>query len=182
MNSKNSGHVFPEDMWMILESEKRRRIEPAEKLVKEIVSRVKKRDVAFDIGAGTGYFTGILSRTFKKVYAVEKSEKLAGILHSKGFKNVGIIVSDVPPQIDFEVDLVLFADSLHEIPCKKEYAEWCKRSKYVVIVDWKKDVCPDFGPPDAHRLSRESIIELFKDFNFKELEIYTCHFVLFGSK
>ena len=182
MDELEAKHVFPEDMWEVLESKERRKAEPPEKLIDEIVKRVERREVAFDIGAGTGYFTQALSRVFKRVYAVERSEKLAKILHSKGLKNVGIIVSATPPPVDFEIDLVLFADSLHEISCKEEYAEWCRKSRCIVIVDWKKGVCPDFGPRDDHRLSQESVVKLFRGFEFEELDLYRCHFVLFGKR
>ena len=177
-------HVFPEDMWHVLESEERRKREPPERLAGEIERRVGgvERGIAFDIGAGTGYFTEVLSGLFKKVYAVERSEKLARILASKGLKNVGVIVSEKPPPVDFEVDLVLFADSLHEISCRKEYARWCERSKYLVVVEWKKGECLSCGPPDSHRLSVDEILTLFDSFEFEEIDIYPCHYVLFGRR
>ncbi len=171
-------HVFPEDRWEILESEERRKSEPPER-IEDLLKKVDRREVAFDVGAGTGYFTEVLSKHFRRVYAVERSEKLAYILHSKGLKNVGVIVSDKPPEIDFEIDLVLFADSLHEIACKEDYAEWCKKSRYLIVIDWRKDKCMDVGPPQAHRLDVKQVKELF-DFEFEEYEIYPCHFVLFG--
>ncbi len=188
-------HVFPEDMWHLLESEERKKREPAERLAEIIKERIRRRKVAFDIGAGTGYFTVQLSKLFEKVYAVERSEKLARILASKasktseasktskGLKNIGIIVSEKPPEIDFDVDLVLFADSLHEISCKKEYVEWCcSRSKYVLIVDWKKGVCQNAGPPDSHRIGEDDVAELFSCYKFEKFDIYPCHYVLLGVR
>jgi len=176
-------HVFPEDMWHVLESEGRKKSEPPERLTEEIKRRVKKRNVAFDVGAGTGYFTAELSKLFEKVYAVERSEKLARILSSKGLKNVGIIISEKPPLIDFDVDLTLFADSLHEISCREEYAKWCcEKSEHVVVVEWKKGVCQKAGPPDSHRLEEEEVIDLFNCFDFERIDLYPCHYVLFGSR
>jgi len=65
-------HKFNPRDWHILESEWRRRILPVEPLLKK-VSKLNKKDIAFDIGAGTGYFTVPLAKVFKKVYAVEIS-------------------------------------------------------------------------------------------------------------
>ncbi len=170
-------HVFPEDKWEILESEERRNREPPEKIV-TILKKIKDRCIAFDIGAGTGYFTEVLAKHFKKVYAVERSEKLAKILHSKNIKNVGIIISEEPLEIDFKIDLVLFADSIHEISKIEEYAEWCKISKHVIIIDWKKD--SPIGPPVSHRIEKEKVIKLFKNFKFEEYDLYPYHYTLFG--
>ncbi len=171
-------HVFPEEKWEVLESEERRKREPPDK-IEFLLDRIKVKNVAFDVGAGTGYFTSILSKHFKRVYAVERSEKLAVILHSKGMKNVGVIVSEKPVDVDFDLDLVLFADSLHEISDAKSYANWCRKSKYLIVIDWKKD--SPTGPPVDHRIDKSYVLNLFKDFEFEEFDIYPHHFVLFGK-
>ncbi len=174
-------HRFDAKNWKILESEWRKKILPVDPLMKKI-SEIPKRDVAFDIGAGTGYFTVHLARMFRKVYAVEINLEMAKILSSKGLKNVGIIISDRPPEIDFEIDFVLFADSLHEIDCREEYVEWCCRNaKSFAVIDWRKDC--DFGPPKEDRLEEEEVRRWFeKCFDVESLDVYECHFFLFGKK
>ncbi len=165
---------------MIMESDLRRKILPVEPLIEKI-KELDKRDIAFDIGAGTGYFTVHLAKFFKKVYAVEKDVNAVNKLASKGLKNVGIIVSDKPIDIDFEVDFVLFADSLHEIEDKEGYANWVKRyARSFAVIDWKKDACLDFGPPSNLRLDINYVLDLFKDFNKEVLKVYKCHFFIFG--
>ncbi len=174
-------HRFDAKHWHILESEWRKRILPVEPLIKRL-EILPKRDVAFDIGAGTGYFTVHLARLFRKVYAVEVNLEMAKILASKGLKNVGIIISEKPPEIDFKIDFVLFADSLHEIDCREEYIEWCcMHADNVAVIDWKKDC--DFGPPKEDRLDEEYVKRLLERcFKVERIESYECHFFLFGSR
>jgi len=57
---------------------------------------LKKTDVVLEIGSGTGILTKKLCDYSKKVYAVEKDERLITILHDllKNVKNVEIICGD----------------------------------------------------------------------------------------
>ncbi len=59
-------------------------------------SEIKKTDIVLEIGAGTGILTSKLSDYAKKVYAIEKDDRLydilSGILGKK--KNVEIIIGD----------------------------------------------------------------------------------------
>ncbi len=174
-------HRFNHRHWHILESDWRRQILPVEPLIEKLET-LQRRDVAFDIGAGTGYFTVHLARLFRKVYAVEVSLEMARILASKGLKNVGIIISEKPPQIDFEIDFVLFADSLHEIDCREEYIEWCcKHARSVAVIDWNMDC--EFGPPKRDRLDEDYVKEMLERcFDVENIKAYRCHFFLFGRK
>ncbi len=166
----------------VLESEWRRKILPPEPLIEKIKT-LERRNVAFDIGAGTGYFTVHLAKLFKKVYAVEVNPEAVKILADKGLKNVGVILSEKPPEVDFEVDFVLFADSLHEIEDKEGYAKWVKEhAMSFAVIDWKRDTCTDFGPPREHRLSLEYVLNLFENFEIEVLDVYSCHFFVFGIR
>jgi len=167
----------------VLESEGRKKILPVEPLL-EKVKTLEKRNIAFDIGAGTGYFTVPLANLFKKVYAVEVNPEAVKILASKGVKNIGIILSEKPPEIDFEVDFVLFADSLHEIDDRDGYAEWVKKhAKAFAVIDWKRNECTDFGPPLKHRIDDDEVVKLFEDaFELESIDVYKCHFFVFGVK
>lgn len=174
-------HVFDERYWRILESDWRRRILPVEPLL-NIIKNLKERNVAFDIGSGTGYFTVHLAGIFRKVYAVEISLKMAEILSSKGLRNIGIIISERPPDVDFDIDFVLFADSLHEIVCKEEYIRWAgEKSKYIAVIDWKKE--SEYGPKVEDRIDKEFVKELLSEyFVVREIEAYRYHFFLFGER
>ncbi|ADB57481.1 class I SAM-dependent methyltransferase [Archaeoglobus profundus] len=164
----------------ILESDWRRKVLPVKPLLEKI-EKLESRNVAFDIGAGTGYFTVHLAKFFRKVYAVEKDIEAVKKLANKGLRNVGIIVSDKPPEIDFEVDFVLFADSLHEIENREEYADWVKKhAKSFAVIDWKKESCLDIGPPSDRRLDIDYVLKLFKGFNIEVLNVYKCHYFIFG--
>jgi SAM-dependent methyltransferase len=167
----------------ILESEGRKKILPVEPLLKRL-ERLETKNVAFDIGAGTGYFTIPLARIFKKVYAVDVNPKAIEIISKKGAKNVGAILSEKPPEIDFDIDFVLFADSLHEIEDRKGYANWVKeRSKSFAVIDWRRDACTNFGPPLKHRIEIDEVFELFGDvFDLESIDVYECHFFVFGIK
>ena len=174
-------HKFNPKDWHILESEWRKSILPVEPLLKK-VNDLNKKDVAFDIGAGTGYFTVPLAKVFKKVYAVEISLDMAKILASKGVRNVGIIISDKPPKIEFDIDFVLFADSLHEIDDKEEYIMWvCEKADAVAVIDWRKD--SEIGPPKEDRLDEEFVRDLLERcFDVESINVYNHHFFLFGRK
>ncbi len=161
----NKKHKFDPKKAYILESEWRRKIFPPEKVIEFIESLRPKKNVVFDIVAGSGYLTIPLVRIFKKVYAVEISEEMAKILRKRveeeGLLNVGIILSDTPPNVDFKIDVVLFSNVLHEMDNPEEYLEWASRADYVVVAEWKKDEM-EFGPPVEERLSLEEIEKLSK--------------------
>jgi len=174
-------HRFDSRNWKLLESEWRRKILPVDPAMELLRREVRIRNIAFDIGAGTGYFTKPLSSIFKRVYAVEVNLELAKILASKGLKNVGIIISDKPVDVDFTVDLVAFVDSLHEITCREDYARWCSdHAEHVLVIDWRKDA--EVGPPKEDRIDPATVKSLFKDFEFREYEMYPYHFTLLGKK
>ncbi|AAB89062.1 MULTISPECIES: class I SAM-dependent methyltransferase [Archaeoglobus] len=158
-------HKFDPKKAHILDSEWRRKIFPPEKVVEFIESLRPKKNVLFDVGAGTGYLTIPLARVFKKVYAVEISEEMAEVLRRRveeeGLLNIGIIVSEKPPEVDFRVDVVLFSNVLHEMDNPEEYLEWASRADYVVVAEWKKEKT-EFGPPVEERLSLEELENLSK--------------------
>ncbi|RLI78995.1 class I SAM-dependent methyltransferase [Archaeoglobales archaeon] len=178
---------FDHRHWRILESEERRKMHPVEPLIKEIDKIVANKNVAFDIGAGTGYYTIPLSRIFKRVYAVEMNEKMVEVLirrlEEEKVKNVGIILTDKPPEIDFGVDFILFANVLHEMDeeLRLDYLRWAKMSNSICVVDWKKDA--RFGPPPHVRIDEEDMAKLMEEIGFdvQHLDIYEQQYVLFGT-
>ncbi|TDA25139.1 MAG: class I SAM-dependent methyltransferase [Archaeoglobi archaeon] len=164
-----------------LESSQIRRFFPAEKVLGAIGGiREMKKNVAFDVGAGTGYLTIPLSKIFKKVYAVEISHEMAEKLYEKlkkeGVRNVGIIVSAEPPKIDFKIDLVVFSNALHEMENPKDYLSWAKRADFVLVAEWKK-VHSDFGPPVDKRISLNEILEICRGFEILRSFELPFHYV-----
>lgn len=147
----------------MLDSEWRKKYFPPEKVMEFISSLGMKKNVAFDIGSGTGYLTIPLARMFKKVYAVEANEEMAEILRKRledeKILNVGIIISPTPPDVDFKINLALFSNVLHELEKPEEYLSWASRSDYVVVAEWKKEEA-EFGPPLNERISLEELLEM----------------------
>lgn len=174
-------HKFDVKNAKILESEWRRRVFPCEKVIGFVESlKGLRKNVAFDIGAGTGYLTIPLSRVFKKVYAVEASMEIAEILRKRVDEekalNVGIIVSEKPPEIDFHINLVLFSNVLHEMDEPGKYLEWASNADYVVVAEWKKEEM-EFGPPLDERISLEELLEISKLNLVKKME-FKYHYLV----
>ncbi len=182
-------HVFDPSNKHELESDKRREIQPPDPLVK-FVSEIPDeiRQIAVDVGAGTGYFTVHLAKLFKKVYAIEISFEMAEYLikkaHESGLMNIGVIVSDKPPELDFNVDFVLFANVLHELSDPQSYIHWAaSKSRTIVVIDWKKIETP-FGPPLDDRILEEDVITMLEREGLKvdEIDAYQYHYFIVGER
>jgi len=168
-------HVFDPKKAHILDSEWRRKVFPPDKVIRFIESiEGLKKNVVFDIGAGTGYLTIPLAKIFKKVYAVEISLEMAEILRKRleyeKVPNVGIIITDEPPEIDFSVDLVLFSNVLHEMENPTDYLSWSKRADFVVVAEWKKEEMP-FGPSLEERISIKELENMCNLNNLKLVKV-----------
>lgn len=111
------------------------------------------------------------------------AEKLRKRLEDLGVKNVGIIISDKPVDFDFEVDLILFANVLHEVENWRELLEWSRIAKHVVVIDWKK-VETDFGPPLEERIGEDEMEEVLKEIfrSVKKYDFYEYHYFFLCSK
>jgi len=167
----------------ILRSEKRKKILPTDVFEREVIGRLRFKENAVDYGAGTGYFTEILAKHFRRVYAVEAEKSMALILkkemEKRGVENVGIIVSETPPDLDFQIDFILFSNVLHEVDEISLFLDWSIKGKVVCIIDWMK-IETEFGPPLDERIDeREMIGAVEKRFRYVEsLKLYPYHYVL----
>ena len=182
-------HIFDPSHAHVLESEERRKILPVEPLV-ELAKVLPEgmRKVAFDIGAGTGYYTIPLSRIFEKVYAVEVSSEMAMLLRKRleeeGIENIGIIVTEKPPDIDFRINLCLFANVLHEMEKPEEYLRWAaEKSDFVAVIDWKK-VETGFGPPLNERIDEEDMVKMLESTGLRveKIEAFPYHYFLVAKR
>ncbi len=164
-------------------SDRRRRIIPTDVFDREVISRVGKGDTAVDYGAGSGYFTEVLARHFRRVYAIDAEwrmvEALRKEMDKRGIDNVGIILSDGPVDLDFQVDFILFSNVLHEVDEPERLVEWSRIARFVCVIDWKK-VETEFGPPVDERIGEEEMKDLLgKHFSsVTSLNIYPYHYVL----
>lgn len=168
-----------------LKSERRKKILPLEKFESSVLNILKYRDNAVDYGAGIGYFTIPIAKHFKRVFAVDSNpemvRKLKEELENHSVRNVGIIVSNVYPEFDFEVDFVLFSNVLHEVDNYLEILDRASKAKVVCVIDWKK-IETEFGPPLNERIDRNEMISTLKKYwkHIKELEIFPYHYTLIG--
>ena len=175
-------HIFSGDP-DVLRSEKRKKILPVEVFERAVLSRLRYRDTAVDYGAGTGYFTEVLAKHFRRVYAVEAKVSMASILREeldkRGVKNVGIIISDTPQNFDFEIDFILFSNVLHEVDEPEKFLEWSRNARVVVVIEWKK-IETELGPPVEERIEKQEMLKMAeRNFRFVECpEIYPFHYTL----
>ena len=124
-----------------------------------------------DLGAGTGYFSGYLSKSVGDegtVFAVDTEPNLVVHLreraeHEDTPKVVPILASPDNPRLPAaSVDVVLIVDTYHHIDARRTYFLGLQRSLTrdgrVAIIDWHKRDLP-VGPPPSHKLAREQVLE-----------------------
>jgi ubiquinone/menaquinone biosynthesis C-methylase UbiE len=151
-----------------------------------------------DLGSGPGFFTIPMAQmTGEKglVYAVDSNQIMLNALKENIAKSqvnpntIKLVNSDVSNTgIPSEsVDLVLFANVLHEVADRKvffqEVRRICKPTAHIVDVDWKK-ASTGHGPPIKIRLSENEVNAVFADNGFcgiKQIPIGPYHYELIGK-
>jgi ubiquinone/menaquinone biosynthesis C-methylase UbiE len=133
-----------------------------------------------DLGSGPGFFTIPMAQiTGEKglVYAVDSDQNMLDSLKENIAKSgvnpqvIKIVNSDVcHTGISKEsVDLVLFANVLHEVDDRKaffqEVKRISKRTAYIIDVDWKK-IKTEHGPPLKSRLSEDEAKRILSESGF----------------
>jgi ubiquinone/menaquinone biosynthesis C-methylase UbiE len=127
--------------------------------------------IAADLGAGTGYFESYLSRAVGAgglVLAIDPEPKMVQYLGQRarreGLTNVVPVLglNDDPFLPKGRVDRVLIADTYHHIDDRLEYfgrmREVLAPGGTVAVVDFHKRPLP-VGPPPAHKLAREQVVD-----------------------
>ena len=146
-----------------------------------------------DLGSGPGFFTIPMAQmTGEKglVYAVDSNQTMLNGLKENIAKSevnpniIKIVNSDVchtgiPKE---SVDLVLFANVLHEVEDKKAFFQEVRRiakpTAYIVDVDWKK-IQTEHGPPFKERLSEDEANRALAENGFsaiKQIDIGPYHY------
>jgi ubiquinone/menaquinone biosynthesis C-methylase UbiE len=133
-----------------------------------------------DLGSGPGFFTLPMAQIAGEkglVYAVDSNQNMLDSLKENIAKSkanpriISIVNSDVcntgiPKE---SVDLVLFANVLHEVDDRKAFFQEVRRiskpTAYVVDVDWKK-IQTEHGPPLESRLSEEDAKQILSERGF----------------
>jgi ubiquinone/menaquinone biosynthesis C-methylase UbiE len=132
---------------------------------------VETGQTAADIGAGTGYFTKVLSVEVGpsgKVYAVDVEPRMLDYIRGRDdlLPNVVTIAAapDDPKLPAGQIDLVTVVNTWHHIGDRVAYLAKLRRALSregrVAIIDWRMGELP-FGPPPAARLAREQVIAEF---------------------
>jgi SAM-dependent methyltransferase len=132
-----------------------------------------------DIGAGTGYFSRLLSVATGEsgtVFAVEVEPNLVAHLRDRAEKEdtrnvVPVLASTDDPRLPVGmIDLALFVDTYHHIDGRARYLETLKRcltrDGRVAIVEWKPGPLPVGPKEEAHKLPREKLVAELADAGF----------------
>lgn len=148
----------------------------------EVVALLQCRDgmTAVDVGAGTGYFLGYLSRAVGPeghVLALDLEQSTIDLLRRRieedGLQNVEprVVPPDDPALPSRSVDRVLLVNTWHHISGRVEYArklrEALNRKGLLLIVDFTME--SPIGPPAAKRLTRDTVVQELRDAGFVAL-------------
>jgi SAM-dependent methyltransferase len=126
--------------------------------------------VVADLGAGTGYFTRMLSALVGetgKVYAVDIEPGMLAHIRARedlpGYDNIVTVLAEPndPKLPDGALDLILTVNTWHHLSARKAYLERLDRALRphgrLAIVDWRAGELP-MGPPPGEKVDRDTIV------------------------
>ncbi|HEX4822876.1 MAG TPA: methyltransferase domain-containing protein [Candidatus Polarisedimenticolaceae bacterium] len=126
-----------------------------------------------DLGAGTGYFSVRLAKAVGesgRVLAIDVEPKLVDYLKERAAREslpqiTAVLAAPSDPKLPPSgVSLVMIVDTWHHIDDRLTYlktlAKGIAPGGRVAVVDFKKGDFP-VGPPDAHKLAPEQVIQEF---------------------
>jgi ubiquinone/menaquinone biosynthesis C-methylase UbiE len=164
-------HKFTPEHSQRLESEERYKLLPPEGTLRN--AGLKQGMTFVDLGAGTGYFTRAAAEIVGRkgrVFAVEMSQEMIGILKQRGIgENVTIVPSqeyEIPIE-DSLADLTLLAFVTHENADIRRFvgeaARVTKNEGKILFLEWKKQ-SEELGPPIEERLSQAELKRALRDY------------------
>jgi len=148
-----------------LESEERKKILPARKILNEI--NIRQGDTLIDFGCGIGYFSiPALDFVGEKgtVIAIDVSiEMLKEVVKRSGNpKNLKIIHGESLNCL--KADIIFLSMVLHEVDNPRDFLQTCfaalKPKGRVIVIDWQKKETGTMGPPMYQRLAKEEVLQL----------------------
>ena len=135
-----------------------------------------------DLGAGTGYFSRLLSAAVGPtgtVLAVDPEPNLVAHLRERAEREgsanvVPVLASPDNPRLPAGVvDTVLIVDTYHHIDDRVAYFRRLRRALRppgrIAIVDWQKRDLP-VGPEMAHKLAREQVVREMEEAGYRLAE------------
>ena len=164
-----SKHFDVGKLGMLLDPERAEWTRPAELLA---ALAVGPGMVVADVGCGPGFFTlpmAALVGTEGRVFAIDDSPEMLRTL-AEGAREQGLTAQIEARQADAaetglpddSLDLVLCVFVYHEIEDRDrlltEFARVTRAGGKVAMVDWRKGVISDRGPPDYERLTPDQMV------------------------
>ena len=151
-----------------------------------------------DLGAGTGYFSRVLSTAVGAsgtVLAVDVEPNLVVHLRARAEEEktanvVPVLASPANPRLPQRgVDLVLLVDTVHHLDDRIAYFRRLRSALRpagrVAVIDWKAGELP-VGPPPDHRVARDLVVEEMKEAGFHLREEPTVlphqYFLVFATR
>ncbi len=137
---------------------------------------IKNNDRIADIGAGTGYFSARIAKTYPKVtvYAVDFENDMVKFInklakHEKLTNLKAIKTNADKLELPEPVDIVIIVDTYHHIDNRIEYLKNLKTclNPQAKVIDIDFNQASPMGPPLKHRLSEAEVINEFKQASFK---------------
>ena len=130
-----------------------------------------------DIGAGTGYFTFRMAKKGATVIAADVDDRFQHYIKKKkednGISNVELRKTklDDPLLQGEEVDHVIIVNTYHHIENRSDYfkkiVNGLKDDGKLMVVDFKKEA-KNGGPPKAHRIAPDVVMQELKEAGFVE--------------
>jgi ubiquinone/menaquinone biosynthesis C-methylase UbiE len=193
MKNHSDNHA---DRAKFLMSEERKQWHNPENILK--LADATKGMIMADLGSGPGFFTIPMAQIVGEnglVYAVDSNEHMLDCLKKNIVKSgvnskvIKIVKSDVchtgiPKE---SIDLVLFANFLHEVDDRKAFFQEVRRiyklTANIVDVDWKK-IQTEHGPPLESRLSEYEANQILSESGFtvvKQTDAGPYHYELIAK-
>ena len=178
-------HIFnPENKDKLISDERREVFKPKRLLT---AAGLKEGMSVFDVGCGNGFFAlpaakivGDNGRVFGFDIYQEMLDSLNSRAEESGINNIetfkvseaAINFSEVASLRNKEVDFIIMANILHEVPkinsFLDEYLEWLKEGGRLLVIEWRKKETEE-GPGLEHRLSPKELINLLRQQGLKPI-------------
>jgi predicted methyltransferase len=147
---------------------------------KELIAALALRpgQAVADLGAGTGYFSRYLAAAIGPdgtVFAVEVEPALVAHLRARAEREgavniVPVLASTDNPRLPVAgLDLIFIANTYHHLDHRAAYLPQLRRALRpggrIAVIDWKAGALPE-GPPPAHKLAREHVVDEMRTAGF----------------